>query len=83
MRFVLAQVGEPVPGEHALAADDESSRKGLMASRKASGSAGRSRSKTVLPLAVEDVDEHASGVQIDAAVELVLVGCSSAWLCSS
>ena len=50
-------------------------RKGSMASRKASGSAGRSWSKTVLPSGVEDVDEHGSGVQIDAAVE-----CGAGWL---
>ena len=59
-------------------------RKGLTASRKASGSAGRSRSKTVLPLALEDVHEHGSGVQIDAGIELVWLvvvrhGCLLVW----
>ena len=71
MRSVLAQVGEPVPGEHALAPTTRPSRKGSTASRKASGAGGQVAVEDGLARCVEDVGEQAPGVQIDAAVESV------------
>ncbi len=78
MRLAFAQVGEPVPGEHALDADDEAVAEGLDGVEEGVGRGGQVLLEDGLARVVEDVDEHGSGVQIDAAVELVLGGCSIA-----
>ena len=68
-----AEVGQPVPGEHAFDGDDEP-----IAIRRDSidKGAGLGRILTVkkrLASLVEDAEIHCSGVQIDAAVESVLL----------
>ena len=74
MRLVLAQVGEPVPGEHALAADDEAVAEGLDGIEEGVGRGGQVLLEDGRALVVEDVGEQAPGVQIDAAVVSVLAG---------
>ena len=78
--LVFAEVGEPVPGEHALAADDQV-RRGRARWRRGRRRARRAGcwSKTVCPSSSRTCRNMRSGVQIDAAVESVLVGCRSAW----
>ena len=82
--FLGAEVGEPVPGEHALDGDDESVAIGRNGLEKRSpgwlaccGAAGSrrpgSRMQTI----------HGPGVQVDAAVELVLLGVESPEVSSS
>ena len=72
--LVLAQVGEPVPGEHALAADDQAVAEGRDGVEKGLGLGGKIRLEDGLAGVVENVDVHASGVQIDAGVKSVLTG---------
>jgi hypothetical protein len=65
--LLLAQVGEPVPGEKALAADDE-----VGAERGERGEQGVRTAREIAvqnrpSLAVEDAEEHRPRVQIDAA----------------
>src|SRR5262245_52646236 len=71
-RLVFAQVGQPVPGEHALAPDDQ-----VLAVRPDGLEediriGGEVLLEDGLALVVEDVGEQGPGVQIDAAVESVL-----------
>src|SRR5262245_21067457 len=71
-----AQVGEPVPGEHALDGDDQAGVVGVVAegSDRVEESAGIGSIVLVQDGAaalIEDAQVHASGVQIDAAVESV------------
>src|SRR5579872_2767230 len=67
----LAQVGEPVPGEHALDADDESGAEGCDGAEKALRPAGQVFVEDDESVVVEDADVHGPGVQVDAAVESV------------
>jgi len=67
----FAEVGEPVPGEHALAADDEVFAEGLDGVEEGVGLGGQIAFEDGLALVREDVHEHGSGMQIDAGVELV------------
>ncbi len=54
--LVLAEVGEPVPGEHALAADDEAVAEGRDGVEEGVGLGGQiAVSKTVVAVVVEDV----------------------------
>jgi len=71
--LVLAQVGEPVPCEHALGADHEvvAIRRDRLQERPGSG-----RDVAVqdgLAVGVQDAEVHDPGVQVDAAVILVLL----------
>jgi hypothetical protein len=77
----FAQVGQPVPGEHALDADHQ-----VRAVRgdgvQEGGRVGRQVvGEDRLALVVEDVDEHGPGVQIDPAVKSVLAGVAAAHVC--
>jgi len=69
--FVFAEVGEPVPGEHALTADDEVFAKGFDGVEEGVGLGGQIAFEDGFAFGAEDVHEHGSGVQIDAGVELV------------
>ena len=72
--LVLAQVGQPVPGEHALGADDQVRAERLDGVEE-HGRVGRQvLLEDGLALVVEDVGEHGPGVQIDAGVKSVLAG---------
>ena len=70
--LVRAQIGEPVPGEHALGADDEPVAKRLDRVEEGGGRGGQVAIEDRLALGVEDVGVQAPGVQIDAAVVYVL-----------
>jgi hypothetical protein len=72
--LVFAQVGQPVPGEHALDADDEVLAVRLDGVEELVGAGGQVLGEDGLALVVENVDVHGSGVQIDAAVKSVRVG---------
>jgi hypothetical protein len=70
----VAQVGQPVPAEQALAADDE-----VVATRRdgfeeGTGLGGQVFVHDDLAGVVEDAQVHGPGVQIDAAVESMLLG---------
>jgi hypothetical protein len=70
----VAEVGEPVPGEHALDADDESVTKRSHGTQKSVGPAGEVLVEDDVAIVVENTDVHRPGVQIDATVESVLLG---------
>ena len=71
--LVLAQIGEPVPGEHALDADDQAVAEGRDGVRGRRRAGGEVLVEDDVAVVVEDADVHGSGVQIDAAVESVLL----------
>jgi hypothetical protein len=70
-RVILAQIGEPVPGEHAFAADDEPRAKGRHGVEEGVGASGQIAFENGLAGVIEDVGEHGSCVQVDAGVECV------------
>jgi hypothetical protein len=70
--LVVTQVGQPVPGEHALAADDQVLAVGLDRPEERLRVGGQVLLEDRLALVVQDVDEHGPGVQVDAAVKSVL-----------
>jgi len=72
--MVFAQVGEPVPREHALDSDDQAVAEGVHGIEKGLRLGGQVLLEDGLALLVEDVGEQASGVQIDAGVKSVLTG---------
>jgi hypothetical protein len=69
--LVLAAVGQPVPGEHALAADDEVLTAGLDRLQEGGGLGGQVLLEDRAAGVVKDVGVHAPGVEIDAAVKSV------------
>ena len=69
--LILAQVGEPVPGEHALAADDQAVAPGGDGVEEGVGAGGQVLLEASLALGVQDVQVHGPCVQIDAAVGCV------------
>ena len=75
--FVSAQIGEPIPGEDALAGDDE-----VVAIRGHGREERFGRGLHVavqqhFALRVEDTQIHRPGVQVDAAVVLMSLGVES------
>src|SRR5262249_54158435 len=66
---VAAGVGEPVPAVHALAADDQALAEGLDGAEERRGGGGQVAGEALLALVVEDAEEQAPGVQVDAGVE--------------
>ena len=69
-----AQVGQPVPGEQALAADDEAVAEGGQRRQQLVGLRRHRPLADDGAAAVEDAQRQGSGVQVDAAVESVRVG---------
>ena len=70
--FARAEVGEPVPGEHALDGDDEVlavRRDGLQEELRVSLDVLLEKGVSSL---VENTEKHGAGMQINAAVELVM-----------
>src|SRR5262249_571313 len=65
--------GEPVPGEHALGRDDESVAKGGDGFAKGVGIGGEVFVQQDGAGAIDDAQVHCSGMQIDAAIESVLL----------
>ena len=66
--FTFAQVGQPVPGKHALTADDDPLSVRFDGIEESARGGGQVLGQSCLAGVVEDVDEEASGVEIDAAV---------------
>jgi hypothetical protein len=75
--LATAEVGEPVPGEDALDGDDEAFTVRAHDLEEVFGRGGDVLVDEDPPLAVEDADEHRSGVKVDAAVEGVALGVKS------
>lgn len=76
-RLLGAEIGEPIPDEHALDGDDDILPVGLDGPEK-----GLRRGLTVfvehgVALLIQDAKVHGSGVQIDSAIKFVLVGVQS------
>ena len=65
---ILAQIGQPVPGKHALAADDQALAIGLDRFEESVGASGQVAFENGLAFVVEDVGEYVSCVQVDAAI---------------
>ena len=74
---LLAEVRDPVPGEHALGADDEAVAKRLDGTQQGIGPAGQVAVEDGLAGLVEDAQVHGPGVQVNAVVESVLLGVES------
>src|SRR6266545_3524565 len=70
--FLGAEVGEPVPGEHAFDADDEVLAEGSDGSEESVRAAGEVDIGDDSAGGVEDAEVHGPGVQVDASVEAVL-----------
>ncbi len=68
---VLAEIGEPIPREHALATDDQARAIGCDGVAKSVGVGGQIGFEDGRALRIEDVREHASCMEIDAGVECV------------
>ena len=68
---VFAEVGEPIPREHALAADDQAGTIRRNGVAKSVGAGGQIGFEDGLAIVIKDVGEHASCVKIDAGVECV------------
>ncbi len=76
--LLFTQVGEPVPGEEALAADDEvAAAKWRQGVEQGIRSAREIAVQHRLAVAIEDADVHRPGVQIDATTELMATGVNS------
>jgi len=76
-RLLGAEIGEPIPDEHALDGDDDILPVGLDGPEKS-----LRRGLTVfvehgVALLIQDAKVHRSGVQIDSAIKFVLVGVES------
>src|SRR5262245_2381235 len=72
-----AAVGEPVPGEHALAGDGQSVAEGCDGVEEGVGGCGDGGAVGDDAVVVEEAQRQGSGVEIDAAVESVLSGVES------
>jgi hypothetical protein len=68
-----AEVGEPVPGEHALAGNGVAVAEGIDSSAEGVGGGGDGLGEDGLAGSLENVQGQGSGVQIDAAIESVLL----------
>jgi hypothetical protein len=74
---LVAEIGEPVPGEHALAGEGEVVAERGEGVEDSLGAGGDGESGDDQSLGVEDAEGEGSGVEIDAAVKSVLVGVES------
>ena len=72
-----AEIGQPVPGEHALHADDKFSAVQADGVEKVIGPGGQVAVNERFARLVDDADVHRLGMQIDAAVECVLLSVES------
>ena len=70
---LLAEVGEPVPGEHALAGDGETVAAGSDGAEEGVGSGGDGLAEGDGAGGIEDAQGDGPGVEIDTAVEPVLL----------
>jgi hypothetical protein len=72
--FLGAEISDPVPGEHALAGDDQAGAVGRQRFEQGGRLAGHFLVQGLVAGMIEDAQVQRSGVQIDAAVELVSIG---------
>ena len=80
MLLAAAEIGQPVPGEHALDADDQSFAVQADRVEEVVGPAGQVAVNERFARLVDDADVHRLGMQIDAAIESVLLLCRiSSW----
>jgi hypothetical protein len=70
--FVSTQVGQPVPGEHTFDRNDETRARGRKDVQKGLGGRLHMTMHENLAVLIEDADVHGPGMQVDAAVTLVL-----------
>jgi hypothetical protein len=75
--FALTEIGEPVPGEHALDSNDDVVAVGTDGLEEWLGFGTHVPMSHDLSVLVEDADVHRSGMEIDPAVEWVLLGIES------
>ena len=68
---LVAQVGEPVPGEHAFDGHGQAVTVGRDGVEEGTGVGGIVFVQNGLAGGIEDAQVHTSGVQIDAAIESV------------
>ena len=66
---VAAGVGEPVPRVDARAGDEQAVAERLHGAEEGLGGGGQVAGEALLAVAVEDAEEQAPGVQVDAGVE--------------
>src|SRR5439155_26834085 len=71
--FLVAAVGEPVPGEQALASDSESVAEGSDGAEKSVRAGPDGLVQDAGAGSIEDAESKGPGVPIDAAVESVLL----------
>ena len=71
--FAGAQVGEPVPGKEACDTDDQVFPGGRNGFEKRCGASRHVPVHQDLPILVQDAEGHGAGMQVDAAVQLVLL----------
>ena len=69
---IFARIGEPIPGEHAFAADDQSLAKGLDGVEEDVGIGEQVFLEDGFAVLIEDVGEHTSCMQVNAAIVLML-----------
>jgi hypothetical protein len=67
--LVLAQVGQPVPGEQAFGGDNQAVAEGRERVEDGLGAGVEGAGQALLSLRVEDAQGQSPGVEIDAAVE--------------
>jgi hypothetical protein len=76
-RFSGAEIGEPVPDKHAFDGDDDILSVGLDGPEKIIRCGFAVTVEHGVALLIQDAKIHGSGVQIDSAIKLVLVGVES------
>jgi hypothetical protein len=81
--FLRAEVGEPLPGEHAFNGDDNVGPIGRNALEKRLRAGFHVPMQHDLTVLVEDADVHGPGVQVDATVKLMWLGVESHEVSSS
>jgi len=75
--FELAEISKPVPGEHALDGDDDVVTERFDGFEKGLGLGVDVAVEQDVAVLVEDTEIHGSGMQVDAAVEFMLLGIES------
>jgi len=76
-RFALTEIGKPIPGEHALDRDDDVAAEALNDLEERLGLGGQVPMSDDFSLVIENTDVHRSRMEVDAAVEWVLLGVKS------
>lgn len=76
-RFTVTQIGQPVPDEQTFDGDDDVFPEGLNGGQKGFRVGSGVFVKDGFSFLIQDTDVHGSGVQIDAAIILVLLGVES------